>query len=198
VATYISAAELRAHLGGATGVDDAVLEDYIDALEAEIDRRFGVLEPVTVHLEPAPHSELLVLSRRARSIVSVVEWDAGPVEGQTKTTLAVDDYERRNAYTLARLGNGTNPGSWWSPYGVDVTYLPHDDSAERKIVIADVAKLESSTIGLGTVGGSTIKIGEYSETSGGGGSGGGLDAKVLEGGREKILGRLRHRRLVFA
>lgn len=198
MATYISADELRAHLGGATGVDDAVLDDYIDALEAEIDRRFGVLEPVTVHLEPAPGSELLVLPRRARAIVSVVEWDAGPVEGQTKTTLDATDYERRNAYTMARIGTGANPGSSWSSYGVDVTYLPHDDSAERKLVIADVAKLEAATIGVGSVGGATIRIGDYSETSGGGGAGGGMDAKVLEGGREKILGRLRHRRLVFA
>jgi hypothetical protein len=122
----------------------------------------------------------------------------GPVEGQTKTTLAVDDWERRSAYLLARLATGTNPRSSWSPYGVDVTVLPHDDSAERKLVIVDCAKLEASTIGLGTVGGATIRIGDYSETSGGGGAGGGLDAKVLEGGREKILGRLRHRRLVFA
>lgn len=198
MATYISADELRAHLGGATGVDDAVLVDYIDALEAEIDRRFGVLEPVLAHLEPAPGSDLLVLPRRARAIVSIVEWDAGPVEGQTKTTLAVSDWERRSAYMLARLGTGTNPSPTWSAYGVDVTYLPHDDSAERKLVIVDCAKLEASTIGLGTVGGATIRIGDYSETSGGGGAGGGLDAKVLEGGREKILGRLRHRRLVFA
>jgi hypothetical protein len=198
VATYISADELRAHLGGATGVDDAVLDDYIDALESEIDRRFGVLEPVTVHLTPAVDAELLVLPRRARAIVSIVEWNTGPVEGQTKTTLAPNDYERRSAYIYARLGTGTNPRAAWSPYGVDATYLPWDDSAERKVVIADVAKLEASTIGLGTVGGSTIKIGDYSETSGGGGSGGGLDAKVLEGGREKILGRLRHRRLVFS
>jgi hypothetical protein len=198
VATYISADELRAHLGGATGVEDAVLIDYIDALEAEIDRRFGVLEPVTVHLEPAPGSELLVLPRRARSIVSIVEWDAGPVEGQTKTTLAANDYERRSTYLLARLGTGTNPAGAWSGYGVDVTYLPHDDSAERKLVVVGVAKLEASTIGLGTVGGATIKIGDYSETSGGGGAGGGLDAKVIEGGREAILSRLRHRRIVFA
>jgi hypothetical protein len=198
VATYISAVELRAHLGGAVGVDDAVLDDYIDALEAEIDRRFGVLEPVTIHLEPATDSELLVLPRRARSIVAIVEWDTGPVEGQTKTTLAVDDYERRSPYLLARLGTGTHPRYAWSPYGVDVTVLPHDDSAERKLVIANVAKLEASTIGLGSVGGTSIKIGDYSETSGGGGAGGGLDAKVLEGGREKILGRLRHRKLVIA
>lgn len=199
MATYITVDELRAHLGGATGVDDAVLSDYIDSLEAEIDKRFGILLPVTEHIEPAPQSELLVLKRRVRAINVVVEWDSGPVEGQTTTTLTSTDYEQRNPYVLARLGTGPNPAAYWSPYGVDVTYLPLDDSAQRKMVVVDVAKLEAGTIGLGAVGGSTIKIGDYSESSGGGGGGaGGVDAVVLENGREKILRRLRHRKVILA
>lgn len=199
MATYISVDELRAHLGGATGVDDAVLADYIDSLEAEIDKRFGGLLPITERVDPAPESELLVLKRRVRAINAVVEWDSGPVYGQTTTTLDPSDYAQRNPYVLARLGTGPNPAAYWSPFGVEVTYLPLDDSAQRKMAIVDVAKLESGTIGLGFVGGSTIRIGDYSESAGGGGGGGGgVDAVVLEAGREKILRRLRHRKVILA
>ena len=197
--TYISETELRAHLGpGATDVPDAVLSDYIDALEAEIDDRFGVLLPVSKYLEPAPHSALLLCYRKIRSIVSVVELDSGPVEGQTKTTLAASDYVLRSPTMLERLGTGANPRSYWSPWGVELTFLPLDDSAQRKLAIADVAKLEAATIGLGSTGGVTVRIGDYSESTGGGSSGGGVDAVALEKSRNAILRRLRHRKLVIA
>lgn len=190
MATYITADELRAHLGeAAAATPAAVLDDYIDALEAEIDTRFGTLLPTTVRLTPSPRSDLLVLPRRARALTSVVELDSGPVVGQTTTTLDATDYAIRSPFLLERLGTGTNPRRYWSRYGVDVTFLPLDDSAARKLAIVDIAKLEASHSGL-----ESVRIGDYAESSGAGGA----DASALEGGRARILRRLRHRKLVLA
>jgi hypothetical protein len=137
-----------------TSLSDAALQTFLDAAFAAIDDAVGPLEDVREIL-PTGSGDLLILARRADSIVSVTE-DAR----WSPLVLDATDYElTRSGQTLVRLSTGTNPGWYWHGR-VDVTYRPYADMANRIRVAVELVKLE-----LATAGGLTAQaIGSWSET----------------------------------
>lgn len=169
------------------GVDSTLLQLAIDDVEAEIVDRFGAygVQAMTERIVLPTYSSTIVLRRRPASITSVKEWDSD-VE-LPATTLAATDY-RVSGYTIERLRSGSNPGWSWSPYGVEVVYLPVDDTARRKMATLDVLKLEFGFSGVGS-----IRIGDYSRSVAGQQSA--SSAVVTD--RRKILSRLRPKAFVL-
>jgi hypothetical protein len=114
-----------------SALTDAALQVYLDAAYQAIDAYAGVTGDAQDLLTPS--GPLLMLSRRAESIVSIIENDI---------TLAADDYELRSSgQMLRRLNTGTNPRSaWWG--WVDITYTPYLDDADRDRVAVGLIKLD--------------------------------------------------------
>jgi hypothetical protein len=107
-------------------------------IDAALDTIAGVIGPPGDVSETfSPHGDRLMLSRRAESVVSVVEnqpW--APV------TLVADDYGLSSSgYIVTRLRTGTNPRWAWSAR-VAVTYRPPDDTARRVTAAIDLVRLE--------------------------------------------------------
>lgn len=93
--------------------------------------------------------DLLVLSRPADTIVSVVE---------RGVTLSSDDYALRTPTILLRLRTGTHPSSYWRGR-VEPTYTV-EDGLERDRIAAELVALELA-YQPGVV---SRRIGEWSET----------------------------------
>lgn len=134
-------------------LSDESLLILLDAAAQAIVGYAGPAGEITERLHA--HGELLMLSRPALTITTIVEdarWAA--------ITLDDDDYEiSSSGQTLLRLHDGTNPGYHWCGR-VDVTYQPQDDTAERQRVQRELVMLDiSHQPGL-----ASQSIGTWSET----------------------------------
>jgi hypothetical protein len=149
-ATGFTVTMLRGYI--TSGLSDSVLQTYLDAAMDAID---DVLGPSTVKDRITTRGELLMLTREAESITSVVE-DAR----DSAVTLAADDYELSDSgYLLYRLRSGTHPRAYWSGR-IDVTYVRSDDWPERIRVAVALVNLElTQAPGL-----ASQTIGTWSET----------------------------------
>jgi hypothetical protein len=156
-----------------TDLNDVALQLMIDDAEAEIAERAGSLASQVDEFKEEL-TNILVLSRKAASISSVVEKD-GTGGSYTSTALAATDYWlRQNTRILERLSSGTNPRQFWGDV-VIVTYVPQDDTTRRKIVTVDLIKLALAFNGL-----RSESVGDYSAS-----------ALEYEEQRQKIIDRLR-------
>jgi hypothetical protein len=179
----LSVAEAKASVPGIAVLSDAAIQLAIDDVELEIVGRFGPYgtAPMTYRFPRVGYgmqSDVLVLPRPAASISSIVEW----LGTTTSRTLSANDY-RLEGYRLRRLQVGDHPAYRFSSYGVDVVFVPADDTARRKMVTVDVLKLEAGFSGVS----GSLRIGDYASSSAANGSAG--DAVTKE--RAKIIGRLR-------
>ena len=132
-AAGLTVADLRLYVTSA--LTDAALQLLLDAADDEIED-VAPSGSVDELLSPG-HGDLLMLSRPAESITSVVEGHYG-----AEVTLATDDYEIRSSrQTLRRLRTGTNPAYHWRGR-VDVTYVPEPDADQRKRVQLALVQLD--------------------------------------------------------
>lgn len=175
---YLDAAGFRLHVPG-VAVGDQAVEELLDAIAEEIDDRFGFLTVASETFRPGGSSGPLLLRRKAASILTVTE-SLGSFGAVSTRVLDPSDYRLETAYRLARLSSGTNPATGWSGYGVVVEYLPRDDSARRRMAIVDAAKTELAHSGY-----QSRTLGDYSESTGGGGN----QASDFASERTKILRR---------
>ena len=130
---YLSVDQFRAYVNSPL-TDDALLM-LLDAACAAIDDAIGPTGDIREFFRV--QGDLLMLSRRAESITTVIE-DAR----RSAVTLDDDDYElSTSGQTLYRLSDGTNPRWYWSGR-VDVTYRPFDDTANRVRVAVELVKLD--------------------------------------------------------
>jgi hypothetical protein len=131
--TEFSVARLREFL--TSSLSDATLGTYLTAALEAVD---DVLGPATVteHVN-AGRGDLLMLSREAESIVSIIEderWSA--------LTLAADDYLLSDSgQLLYRLHTGTNPAWIWRGR-VAVTYVRDVMAADRIRIAVALVQLE--------------------------------------------------------
>jgi len=123
-----------------SGLPAAQLETVIDALDAEIVRRFGPHDGErTVMLRPAS-MRYLYLPRPALAISEVVEWTLGGVDGGAEVGSA--DYQLvYGGRALCRT-----VGYW--RLNVAVTYTPTPEDARRALVLIDLCKWELAQRGL--------------------------------------------------
>lgn len=163
------------------GVDSTLLQLSIDDIEEEIVSRFGDygVGPITETIVLASSSAELVLKRRAATITSIKEYAS--VEASPSRELEPGDYLVRG-FVIERLRSGANPRWSWSPYGIEVVYVPVDDTNRRKMATIDVLKLEHGFSGVGS-----LRIGDYSRSVGA--AQGAADGVTSD--RAKILRRLR-------
>jgi len=177
VNTYLTAAQFREHAKGIPLGDDAITR-ILDDIAEEVDDRFGVVASASEVFRPGDWYGPLILRRRAASVTSATEY-LGPISGDPETrVLAADDYLLETSMRLVRLRAGTTPALGWSRYGVTIVYVPVDDTIRRRMAIVDVAKLELAHSGY-----TSIRIGDYAESKGGGAQGG----SDLTAERTKIL-----------
>jgi hypothetical protein len=185
--SVLSLAEARS--AGVAG-EDAAIQLAIDDVESEIVDRFGPYantDPVFEVLTVPRGQPYLVLRRKVSAIVSIVEWETSNVLGGSFVTLDSTDYEILRGYQVERLATGLNGRSYWLPYRVEVTYLPIDDTARRKVATIDVLRIET---GGGIAAGITSRrIGDYSESYGGSSSSSAATGVTAD--RMRILRRLR-------
>lgn len=129
-----------------TDLDDGELLAAIEAIQAEIDRRFGAVgAPVTVEIDGGGRSLTLWRPIDAAQALTVVEVEADEV---SETTLDPADYRRRHGgRTLERLLSGPNGRRVWAPL-VRVTYTPVSDERRRDEVILATLALDLSYRGL--------------------------------------------------
>lgn len=123
-----------------TSLSDPSLGLLLDAAYEDIDRVLGLAgyddEPASItELLTVGPGDLLMLSRPAEAVVSVVEDD--------DTELDDDDYELLRDQMLRRLDTGTNPRSCWYRR-VKVTYAPLSDVASRDRAAIALVKLDLS------------------------------------------------------
>jgi hypothetical protein len=195
--SVLSIAEARS---AGVGGEDATIQLAIDDVESEIVSRFGPYantDPVFELLTVPRGQTNLVLRRKAYSIVSIVEWETSNVVGGSSVTLDPTDYRIVGGYQVERLATGLNGRSYWLPWSVEVTYLPIDDTARRKMATIDVLRLEVGGAGSGSGGVSGLtsrRIGDYSESFGSSSSTGGSSTPA---DRNAILRRL-GKAIVFA
>jgi hypothetical protein len=167
----LSVDDLRTHV--TTALADTALQDLLDAGEQAITRVLGPVGPVSEMFRRVS-GDLIMLSRRAVSITSVVEGT---------TTLAADDYELRSGTLLRRLSDGTNAGSRWLTWSgpVIVDYIPESDVAERQRALVQLVNLDLAY----APGVTSERLGDWAETQGSSQSG-----KSYEQERETILASL--------
>lgn len=168
----ISVADYRKHDPDAAGVEDAAIQQRLDANEAEIVWRYGPHDSVTEVL--ATGGGYVFPSRPVSSITSITEEVSGVV-----TTLDPTDYELLDGgRTLWRRSVGAvHPASRWGL--ARVTYVPIDSSAIRVGVVVDLTKTDLRYNGL-----VSWSKGEWTEVSAAAGS------RSREGDRRTILSRL--------
>jgi hypothetical protein len=130
----LTVTELRDYV--ATALSDASLQSFLDEAYLAIEDTLGPSGPLAERLHGA--GELLMLSRRATSITSVLQYQPWP---SAALTLASNDYElSTSGRVLRRLGTGTNPGWHWGT--VLVTYQPPDDTSRRTKAAVELVKLD--------------------------------------------------------
>lgn len=128
----LSVTDLRLRVTSSLG--DVALQGLLDAAYEAIDAYAGDSGPVQELLTASGNGPLLMLSRRALAVSSVIEHE---------TTLADDDYELRSSgQMLYRLNTGTNPRRTWRAVRIDVTYTPYIDDADRDRVAGELVKLD--------------------------------------------------------
>lgn len=170
------------------GVDSTLLQLAIDDIEAEIVDRFGAygVGAITERIDLRSSSSTIVLRRKPAEVTSISEWDGVTVSPATE--LDPDDYQVRG-FLVERLRSGPNPRFGWSLYGVEVVYVPEDDTARRKMATIDVLKAEL----VGYTGTGLVRIGDYTRQAAGVGSA----SSSVTVDRAKILARLRPKRMVL-
>jgi len=143
----LTATEMRTHVE--TDLVDAALQRLLDDAEKAIDAKVG---PVSATVAEFAATELAIelwVAQAIATITSVVEEDKTG-GGYTSTTLASDDYKvRNNGRSIERLGDGTNPGTYWSDR-VTITYTAATDTARREVAQIDLVKLELAFSGYDT------------------------------------------------
>lgn len=132
--TGFTVARLRGFV--TTGLSDADLELLLNAARADVARAAG---PLAIRERLTARGDMLLLSRPAASITSIVEDDRSAA-----ITLATDDYELSSTgQVLYRLRTGTHPGEWWRGR-VDVSYVRVDDVAAQIRVMVALIQLDLS------------------------------------------------------
>ena len=137
----LTVSQLQTQVPSTAAADTDLLQMLLDAAENDINELLGPISPVsssdatgTINELIRVHGDLLGLSRRASSIVQIIENDV---------TLDATDYElRSDGMIVKRLHatTSTHPSyRWWGL--VDVTYT-FDDLANRQRVQIALVKLD--------------------------------------------------------
>jgi hypothetical protein len=137
--------EVREHVE--TDLVDGALQQLIDGAQAEIDRRLGALAAQT---EVLPGGDLyLPLAREASAIVSVTERFLVDGLGVQDAQLDKDaDVSLlASGRRVERLFTGPNPTSVFRGV-VTIAYTPADTTAERKMLLVKLVKLDLQYSGL--------------------------------------------------
>lgn len=126
-----------------TDLTDAELQLMIDAVTAEIARRYGAIAAIT---ERMPGSRVYISLARpidTGETVTVAEVDPQHTgDSGSETTLAADDYRvLHGGRILERLLDGTNGRREWAPE-VKVSYTPIDDSDKRDGITLEIVELQ--------------------------------------------------------
>jgi hypothetical protein len=128
--------ELREHV--TTSLDDAAVQRLLDDAEAAIVGYAGEVGTLTEFVGGGGLS--IVTARPIATITSIIE----RTDSYVPVTLATDDFRVRDQYVIDRLRLGTNRWLHWRGV-VEITYVPIDDTATRKIVQAELVQLELDT-----------------------------------------------------
>lgn len=175
ILSYSAAVARKPEWADTTTYPQVTIQGYLDSAEQEIT---AVLGPFVTDASGEPEAieelittrgsgDLLVLSRRASYIVSLVEGE---------TALASDDYQvMSSGQTLRRLDTGSNPASAWNGR-VRVKYEPLSDAAIRERVQLALVALEVNS----APGSRSERIGDWSEQVS-------QDAASYQSEREAIL-----------
>ena len=122
---------------------DAIALLVADA-EAAIIARYGPHAPAPIELErvlgafTTAGPTTIYFDRPAASIATVSEYDS---DALPPTVLDAADYRLLyGGRAVERLGTGPHPRAWWAGRVV-LTYVPVDDTAQRKRVCIDLVKL---------------------------------------------------------
>ena len=142
----LTVADLRTHVTSV--LEDSALEMLLGAAYEVIDERVGSDANVTELVTAGP-GPLLMLSRKPRSIVSVIE---------SEIALGPTDYELRGR-VLLRLHDGANPARWWRGR-VDVTYAPIVSQDVRDLAAIQLVQLDLDF----NPGATSERIGDWAET----------------------------------
>lgn len=140
----LTPAGVRAHVE--TDRSDEALTQLIADAEASLVARHGPNHPGPVSLVRSQADLMLVspsilyLERPVESITQVTEfW--GDLITETESVLDPADYRvMYGGHALERLGNATNPRWRWGQRVV-ISYVPQDDTAQRRRVCIDLVKL---------------------------------------------------------
>lgn len=153
--SLVEIADVRALIK--TGESNTNLQALIDRIEDDIVRRFGahyVGGSTTVEESVEGGAENIYLRRRIGSVDTITE---RVYLGDTATELEATDYYAWAAQgRIQRLPEGRAWGRL-----VTVTFVPHDDNAQRKQVIIDLVRLDLERTGKQ----SENVAGEYSYTA---------------------------------
>lgn len=131
--TLLSVTEVRQHVE--TDLGDDALTRLVEDADLEIIDRLGALTS-QVEVLDGEGLQVLPLARKASSITTVVE----RIE-ETDYALAANDYELLSDKFQLLRKQGTNyPSVSWRGR-VTVTYVPYDETASRKRLLADLVRL---------------------------------------------------------
>ena len=157
MASLLTTAELQAQVE--TDLGSTALQLIIDAVERDIKEWAGDPTSEVQEFEGLDYVGILRLPAQAASLTSVVEY-TGAEDQPTKTTLAVSDYElSADGWEVRRLSSGTNASDVWG-FRVVVTYVPATDTARRKQVAIQLARLEITHTGY-----ASERVGDWSAQS---------------------------------
>jgi len=132
MATLLSLSAIREHVE--TDLGDDALTRLIEDADQEIIDRLGALAEATEVKRGG--GEMLHLDRKAQSISSAVERI-----GETDYPLAANDYELLDdGYRVQRKQGDDQPASSWRGR-VTVVFVPADETAGRKRLLADLVRL---------------------------------------------------------
>lgn len=147
--------ELRGHVE--TDLDDTSLGLLLDAAYEAIDNYAGTggteEYPATVTEVITTSGDLLMLSRRASAILSVVE------NASYRTDLETDDYELIGDQMVRRVRDGTNSATVWRGR-IEITYTAFADENQRDRVAIGLVELDVNV----SPGMQSERLGEWSET----------------------------------
>jgi len=136
--TLLTTADFR--LIEATALEDAALQMFLDAAEAEITRFAGAAGTSEEWFQGG--QQFISLARPFSAITSITEittWD-----GVTQLLDSTDYLAYPGNFRLQRVGTGNHPRWYW--YGrIVVIYTATDDDTLRKAVQAELVKLDLDT-----------------------------------------------------
>ena len=132
-------------LGFETDLDDDVLQQHLDSVEAELELKFGASDEDGIE-DFSGGSTYLFPVRPVLTVTSIVE-----TVGITDTTLSSDDWKLwHGGRQIERLGNGTNGRLTWGER-VRITFAGTDQLAIRRQVQNDLVKADIQFQGLTSV-----------------------------------------------